>query len=426
SWTRRLGSAPARVETYSYDNADQLVGAVLKEGATTVREVGYGYDAAGNRTSETLAVGSGSGPATDYERVEWDAAQRVTAIIKGGRRSEFGYDGLGRRVRIVEKDGATVISDRRYVWDGAEVVEERDGTSTGVVTKRYFGSGVRDGNETYFYTRDHLGSVREVIDGNGNLAARYDYDPWGRPTQVAGSYRADWGYAGYWAHRPSGLNLTWYRAYDAEVGRWLSRDPIGETGGLNLYEYVGNNPVRSKDRLGLQRSPAGPRPNSYIYPFTMPDSPFYPPPPRQSWPHPECRNLCQDQAGRYCDCHTMVTVSIWNDVRGIPPHTYLQTPYRTVGHYPWTRGNPIDSGRLVNDSGHFGGTGQSYKVCPQTMQALEFSINQHANDNYDVTNLIGRNCTGWACERLADAGLPPPIWGWLPGSYTNPWRNWQW
>ncbi|MDW8217974.1 MAG: hypothetical protein RML57_10310 [Acidobacteriota bacterium] len=65
------------------------------------------------------------------------------------------------------------------MWDGAEVVEERNGTSTGVVTKRYFGSGVEDGGEKYFYTRDHLGSIREVIDGNGNLAARYDYDPWG-------------------------------------------------------------------------------------------------------------------------------------------------------------------------------------------------------------------------------------------------------
>ncbi|MDW8217976.1 MAG: hypothetical protein RML57_10320, partial [Acidobacteriota bacterium] len=79
----------------------------------------------------------------------------------------------------VEKDGATVISDRRYVWDGAEVVEERDGVNTGVVTKRYFGSGVEDGSEKYFYTRDHLGSIREVIDGNGNFGGAVRLRPVG-------------------------------------------------------------------------------------------------------------------------------------------------------------------------------------------------------------------------------------------------------
>ncbi|MCS7080486.1 MAG: hypothetical protein NZ585_10640 [Chloracidobacterium sp.] len=138
-----------------------------------------------------------------------------------------------------------------------EIVEERDGVNTGVVTKRYFGSGVEDGSEKYFYTRDHLGSIREVIDGNGNLAARYDYDPWGRPTQAAGSYRADFGYGGYWRHGGSGLALTDYRAYDAEVGRWLSRDPIEEWGGLHLYAYVGSNPVRRVDPTGLACGPGG-------------------------------------------------------------------------------------------------------------------------------------------------------------------------
>jgi RHS repeat-associated protein len=52
-------------------------------------------------------------------------------------------------------------------------------------------------------------------------------------------------------HAPSGLYLTKYRAYDPKDGRWLSRDPIGEAGGINLYAYVGGNPVRFVDLLGL-------------------------------------------------------------------------------------------------------------------------------------------------------------------------------
>jgi RHS repeat-associated protein len=52
-------------------------------------------------------------------------------------------------------------------------------------------------------------------------------------------------------HAPSGLYLTKYRAYDPKDGRWLSRDPIEEAGGINLYAYVGGNPVNYNDPLGL-------------------------------------------------------------------------------------------------------------------------------------------------------------------------------
>jgi RHS repeat-associated protein len=52
-------------------------------------------------------------------------------------------------------------------------------------------------------------------------------------------------------HRSSGLNLTLFRAYDSDLGRWISRDPIGERGGLNLYGYVGGNPISVIDPFGL-------------------------------------------------------------------------------------------------------------------------------------------------------------------------------
>src|SRR6185436_4343348 len=52
-------------------------------------------------------------------------------------------------------------------------------------------------------------------------------------------------------HQPSGLSVYLYRAYDPNLQRWLSRDPIGELGGLNLYGYVGNSPVNTIDSLGL-------------------------------------------------------------------------------------------------------------------------------------------------------------------------------
>lgn len=103
----------------------------------------------------------------------------------------------------------------------------------------------------YFYTTDHLGSVRELTDTAKVIRARYDYDPCGRLTKVSGDLEANFGFTGFYRHATSGLDLTLYRAYDSEHGRWISRDPIGENGGLNLYGYVGNNPLRYLDPLGL-------------------------------------------------------------------------------------------------------------------------------------------------------------------------------
>jgi RHS repeat-associated protein len=242
------------VETFAYDAADQLIQATLKQETTILRSVGYEYDLAGNRTTEQAVVGT-LPQTTDYESLEFDAVNRVTAVIKGTRRSEFFYNGIGQRVRIVERRDGAVVNDKRYLWEGGSILEERDGLSSGVVTKRYSPLGFQslDGAPTtYFYATDHLGSVREVSDANGNLVARYDYDPWGRRTQTFGDLKTDYGYAGYFIHQASGLNLTWFRAYDPDLGRWVSRDPISEEGGANLYGYVGNSPVNFNDPNGLQ------------------------------------------------------------------------------------------------------------------------------------------------------------------------------
>jgi RHS repeat-associated protein len=200
------------------------------------------YDADGNLTS------NGNG-----QTYAWDAENRlITITYTGGATSNFAYDAFGRRVSIIEKNsGGTVTSTKQFVWCGSEMCEERDATGT-TVTKRFYPQGEQIGTTNYYYTRDHLGSIREMTSSTGAIQARYDYDPYGRITPVGTILVAsDFQYASYYEHAPSSLNLTWFRAYDPNTARWLSRDSAGEGWDATLYSYVSNDPIDLTDPLGL-------------------------------------------------------------------------------------------------------------------------------------------------------------------------------
>jgi len=207
------------------------------------------YDLNGNLTN--ITSGSAS---TNFQ---WDAVNRLVGIVVGGGSSStstvFRYDGLSRRVRITELTGTATNTDKQFVWCGTELCEERDTTGTNV-TRRFFAQGEQIGSTNYFFARDHLGSVREMVDTNGTIRARYNYAPYGRRSAnqvTVNPVEADFGFTGHYFHAPSGLHLALYRAYSADLGRWLSRDPMAEIGGPSLYGYVANNPLKFYDPQGL-------------------------------------------------------------------------------------------------------------------------------------------------------------------------------
>jgi RHS repeat-associated protein len=187
---------------------------------------------------------------------DWNAQNQLTAVNAGNVRSELTYDGLGRLTAIRCLTNGVESSFRRFVWLDSQIAEERNGS--GAVTRRFFQQGMRIEGGTaagnYYYTRDHLGSLREVVDSSGALRARYSYDLYGRPRRLSGDVEASFGFAGMFYSSETGFFHTRFRAYDPEVGRWLSRDPLADAElqeGPNLYLYAANNPVNLVDPLGL-------------------------------------------------------------------------------------------------------------------------------------------------------------------------------
>jgi RHS repeat-associated protein len=251
-----------------YDDADQLLSVIDDQGGTNFLTYNYGYDPTGNRVFETTngtqrsfqynalneLVASSDGSTTNVS-YEWDGEQRLTAINAGTNRSEFSYDGLGRRTQIIEKANGLSVSVTRFVWCANEMCQER--TNDNSLTKQYFSQGAVLPFGKVFYTRDHLGSIRELTDSPIAIRAQYRYGPYGSSKKITGDLEAEFSFTGHYLQAPSLLNLSLYRAYDSARGRWLSRDPIEENAGLNLYLYVGNNPINFVDSLGLDFDPAG-------------------------------------------------------------------------------------------------------------------------------------------------------------------------
>ena len=166
------------------------------------------------------------------------------------------YDGMDRRTSITELHGTTVLTSKSLFWSGKNLCQERDSTGH-TITKQFFNQGEQINGTNYYYAKDHLNNVREMTDSNGVVHANYDYDAFGRQTKLLGDLDSDFGYTGFYIERTLCLDFTKFRAYDPEKGRWLSRDPIAELGGNNVYSYVSNNVIEKIDLLGLCEACSG-------------------------------------------------------------------------------------------------------------------------------------------------------------------------
>lgn len=178
----------------------------------------------------------------------WDARGRLaTVTLPTGQLVIYSYDALGRR-KSRTTDGVTTS----FLYDGQDIV--RDLTSSGSAVDYLNGLGIdqklrqANTNDNLYFLSDHLGSTNAFANSLGNLVERAQSEAFGNGTF---SLLSRYGFTG--REQDIGANLYYYRAryYEPESGRFISEDPIMFNGGSNFYAYANNNPINSRDPLGL-------------------------------------------------------------------------------------------------------------------------------------------------------------------------------
>ena len=145
-----------------------------------------------------------------------------------------------------------------YLYDlESRLIAELAGSGRVLERIRLAGAGAcgASGNELrpglYFSINDHLGTPQRLITGEGTVVWQSAALPFGRTQVQLGTVQNNLRFPGQYYDAETGLHYNWNRYYDPETGRYLSPDPIGLDGGLNLYAYVENDPVNWVDPWGL-------------------------------------------------------------------------------------------------------------------------------------------------------------------------------
>jgi RHS repeat-associated protein len=205
---------------------------------------------------------------------------KVTQITpSSGPINTFLYDGAGRRVSKTDSQGTT-----KYVYDGSTIIGE---VNAGGTFTAYYTPGVGfvypSGDVRGFYQENDLGSTLAATDNTGNRADRYMYDAFGITYTLQQNVYTPHKFAGgqgYYSDGDTGMLLLGQRYYLPKLGRFLTEDPIGIGGGLNLYGYAGNNPVTMADPGGTHPVPPQATPPMVYNPSPMgsipePETPGY-------------------------------------------------------------------------------------------------------------------------------------------------------
>ena len=258
NWKGYNSQDPSLAQTRTHNKDNEILTITNPPGVTQPQ-----HDALGNMTTMP-----DPGDWDNAYTCIWDAWNRLVEVKDGGVSvAKFRYDGLTRRITketpaqtrsyyfndqwraLEERISGTVNKD--YLWNPAD--------RWNLIRYRYTPSGNGPPTQTRYVLKDGLDPVA-VIDDTGTVKERARYEAFGSVTFMNANFvdktssSEEWNFLfhGEILDGESGLYNYGYRYYHPELGRWLSRDPIGEEGGLNLYGFVGNDSVNNVDYLGWE------------------------------------------------------------------------------------------------------------------------------------------------------------------------------
>jgi RHS repeat-associated protein len=240
-------------DNFAYDSAGNLTSfkGVTKTYNSNNQQTGTGYahDGNGNPTTHNSTT------------LTFDPENHMTSY---GSVLTAGYRGDGLRAW---KQNATART--YFLYDGTIPVVEMDnsGSVTATNSSGAFGLVSRAAaGASVFYSFDSEGNVAQRSNMAGTVLSNHFFDSHG--TSQSGSLSEPFGYKaqfGYYTDLETGLQLLTHRYYDPAAGRFLTPDPIGVDGGINVYVYVTNDPLLLIDPLGTQSKPKPKRPTDDAY-----------------------------------------------------------------------------------------------------------------------------------------------------------------
>jgi len=195
----------------------------------------------------------------------WNAENRMTSasntVDDAYITYAYDYQGrmVGKKLEGRSVNGEIEEKETLYYWNGVNIIAELTTQQSNSLTNYYtWANGETliaslDG-ETVFYCHDANKNVTDLVDDTGDLVAHYEYSPFGVITAQTGTLVDDNPFRfsnEYWDNDLKKIAYL-FRFYDPSLGKFLSRDPIGEKAGQNLYLMCLNDPIGWIDILGLQ------------------------------------------------------------------------------------------------------------------------------------------------------------------------------
>jgi len=196
-------------------------------------------------------------------RYRWDARSQLTGIeTPDGERWEYKYDPFGRR--ISKRCTSHNKPGMDFHWNGDQLIDEipvgSDGKADDENAIRWIyepGSFTPlaryEKGQLYYAVTDTVGRIQELLTEDGTIVWRGKQQLWGREESANdANVSCRLRFPGQYEDEESGLYYNRFRYYDCETGQYISTDPIGLKGGLNLYAYV-PNPLTWSDPFGLAK-----------------------------------------------------------------------------------------------------------------------------------------------------------------------------